>query len=268
MLPDEYVWTVWSAIFLIPWAGLFLALPTQRRPMLWASAFTAPLGLSEPLFVPAYWNPPSLFQLARTRGFDIESLLFSFAAGGVASVLYNALTRRPLESVPPAERQATRHRFHRLAVAASFVSFIPLWLLPWNPIYAATGAMAIGAAATAVCRPDLARKIVVGSGLFLAYYGIFFAACVSSAPGYVERVWNLRALTGILIGGIPLEELMFAASLGACWAGLYEHVHWLRMIEKTPPPAHDLRQSATVAPPTASATPVPNRPQRKPDGCI
>jgi hypothetical protein len=32
--------------------------------------------LTEPLFVPDYWNPPSLFDLARRSGFDIESVIF------------------------------------------------------------------------------------------------------------------------------------------------------------------------------------------------
>jgi hypothetical protein len=41
-----------------------------------------------------YWNPPSLFDLARTSGFDIESLIFSFGIGGIGAVLYNLLTGR------------------------------------------------------------------------------------------------------------------------------------------------------------------------------
>jgi hypothetical protein len=197
--------------------------------MLWASLFTAPLGLSEPLFVPEYWNPPSLFDLAATTGFDIESVIFAFGVGGVASVLYNVRTRAQLQPVAPAEQRHRRHRFHRLALAAPFIVFVPLWLLPWNPIYAAIAALLIGAAATIACRPGLARKTLVGSGLFLGYYALFFATLVWLTPGYVERVWNLDDLTGIRVIGIPLEELLFAAALGACWAGLYEHVHWLRV---------------------------------------
>ena len=54
-----------------------------------------PLGLSEPLFVPGYWNPPSLFNLAQKTGFDIESILFSFAIGGIGSVLYRIFIPAP-----------------------------------------------------------------------------------------------------------------------------------------------------------------------------
>jgi hypothetical protein len=93
MISEQYTWLAWASAFLLPWSALYLAFPLQRKTMLWASAFTAPFGLTEPLFVPEYWNPPSLFDLAQRTGFDIESLIFTFGIGGVAAVLYSVLTR-------------------------------------------------------------------------------------------------------------------------------------------------------------------------------
>ena len=92
MIPNHYAWLFWSSAFLIPWLFAYVAFPRQRKALLWASLFTMPFGLTEPLFVPAYWNPPSLFDLAQKTGFDIESLIFSFAIGGIGAVLYNLLT--------------------------------------------------------------------------------------------------------------------------------------------------------------------------------
>jgi len=91
MVPDQYVWFVWAVAFLAPWAALYVAFPAQRRAMLWASMFTAPFGLSEPLFVPEYWSPPSLFDLARTTGFDIKSVIFCFGIGGLRGLLVGGL---------------------------------------------------------------------------------------------------------------------------------------------------------------------------------
>jgi hypothetical protein len=48
------------------------------------------------------------------------------------------------------------------------------------------------------------------------------------APGYIEQVWNLPALSGVLPGGIPLEELAFGFAFGLYWAGIYEHFTWHR----------------------------------------
>ncbi len=233
MIPDSYVWLVWSSAFLIPWALLYIAFALHRRVMIWASLFTMPFGLTEPLFVPEYWSPPSLFDLARRTGFDIESLIFCFGIGGIGAVLYNVLTRRAAAPVEACEREHRHHRFHRWALAAPFMAFPVLYLLPWNPIYPSIAAMLIGAAATTWCRPDLKRNTIVGGVLFLAYYSVFLLGLEVSAPEYIERVWNLDALTGVRLWVFPLEELLFAIAFGAYWAGVYEHFTWKRSSETT-----------------------------------
>ncbi len=194
--------------------------------MLGASLCTAPLGLTEPLFVPAYWNPPSLFDLARTTGFDIESVIFSFAIGGIGAVLYDILTGGVLVTIPAAQQHAPRHKLHHVAVAVPLLSFPLLYLCHWNPIYPAIIAMVLGAAATMLCRPDLARKTWVGSLLFVAFYSVFLLGVELTAPGYVARVWNLDALSSVRIVGMPVEEFLFAATFGAYWSGVYEPLTW------------------------------------------
>ncbi|WP_018989652.1 lycopene cyclase domain-containing protein [Aromatoleum toluclasticum] len=229
-MPFNYVWLIWSCAFLALWAITFLAFPRQRRQMWWASVGTAPFGLTEPLFVPEYWNPPSLFELAQTTGFDIESLVFTFAIGGIGAAAYNALMHRRLVRMTARERHHLRHRWHRGALATPFVAFALLFLLPWNPIYAAIGALTLGAVAAVLCRPDLARNTVVGGLLFLAIYSLFLLGLKWSAPGYVEQVWNLAALSGLVIYGLPVEELLFGLSFGMAWTGVYEHITWQRSV--------------------------------------
>jgi len=227
-MEDHYVWLVWASAFLVPWLALFVTLPRYRRAMLWASVFTMPMGLTEPLFVPAYWNPPSLFDLAARTGFDVESLVFTFGIGGVGAVLYTVLRGQTYQPMAAGERHARRHRFHRFALASPFLAFPLLYFFPWNPIYPSIAAMAVGAVATMACRPDLKTKTWLGGVLFLAYYVVFLQGMRWSAPGYIERVWNLRALSGIEIVGMPLEELLFAVGFGMYWSGVYEHFTWMR----------------------------------------
>jgi hypothetical protein len=234
MIADQYVWTFWSAAFLVPWAVLFVSLPRERGVMLRASLLTAPLGLSQPLFVPEYWNPPSLLRLAQRTGFDIESVLFSFGLGGVGAVLYNAVTRRASETVPLEERSHRRHRHHLMALVTPFLVFPVLFPWGWNPIYPAIIAMLAGATANVACRPDLLGKTVIGGALFLAYYSLLFIAFQASAPGYVDRIWNWEAITGVRVMGIPVEELLFAAVFGFYWSGAYEHLFWSRPVAIPP----------------------------------
>lgn len=232
----HYVWLTWSSAFLLPWLALYLATPLLR-PVMWRSSLaTAVLGLTEPLFVPEYWNPPSLFELARRTGFDVESVIFSFAIGGVGAVLYNALTRTHLAPVAAGKRNEPLHRFHRIALLVPYATFVPLTLLPWNPIYAAVVALILGSAASVLCRPRLVQQTLTGGAIFLGFYAVFMVGLVWFAPGYIAQVWNLPALSGVLISGIPLEELLFGAAFGLYWSGVWEHVTWTESVAHTERP--------------------------------
>ena len=70
----HYVWLIWSSAFLLTWMLLYALFPQHRVAMWRTSLCMAPVGLTQAMFVPEYWNPPSLFELAARTGFDIESL--------------------------------------------------------------------------------------------------------------------------------------------------------------------------------------------------
>lgn len=154
----RFVWLIWASAFLLPWSALFAASSALRRPMLWASALTAPLGLTQLLFVPAYWNPPSLFDLAQRTGLDVESLIFCFAIGGLAAAGYRVLAPASEQALAPHARNSHLHRRHRAALASPFFVFVVLLLFPWNPIYPGIAALFVGALASGLCRPDLWRN--------------------------------------------------------------------------------------------------------------
>ena len=226
----HYVWLIWSSAFLLPWIALYLLNAGSRKVMWRTSLATALFGLTEPIFVPAYWNPPSLFELAQRTGFDIESLIFSFAIGGIGAVLYNTFTRRHPRSLSAEERHEPLHRFHLAALLVPFVLFVPLYILPWNPIYPSIVCLVMGAIGSVICRPGLKGKTLVGGVLFLGLYTIFMLGLKWLTPGYIEQVWNLPALSGGLIYGIPLEELLFGFSFGLYWTGVYEHFTWSKSV--------------------------------------
>lgn len=223
----HFVWLIWSSVFLLPWLVLFVARPQLRRRMVWASVLTAPFGLTEPLFVPSYWNPPSLFDLAQRTGFDIESLVFCFAIGGLGAAGYRSLARAH-RSANSRTHDRRHHRFHAAALASPFVMFAVLLPLPWNPIYAGIASLLTGAISTLACRPDLTRNTLLGGVLMLLFYVVFLLGLRVLWPGYIEAVWNLPELLPWRPGGLPLEELLFGFGFGMYWSGVYEHVAWRR----------------------------------------
>src|SRR3989344_526792 len=167
----QYIWLIWSLLLLVIWAVIYFSLKTldDKKRMLVVSFWTSLTGLTEPLFVPEYWSPPSLFNLNMLTGFDIESIIWAFGVGGIAVVVYS-------------------------------------WIFRVSE-----------------------KKMFVSAFLFFCIYFVYFLTLIAMSPGYVERVWNLEAISGILILGIPLEELLFALSFGFMWSSVYEHLTWRRL---------------------------------------
>jgi hypothetical protein len=218
-----FEWFVFATAWLVIWLVIFAAKPFLRRQMLWVSVFTMLTGFTEPLFVPAYWNPPSLFNLAATTRFDMESFIFSFAVGGIGSALYEAALNVKHHKMIRGEFRERRW-LHFASIASMPLVFALLLLFTGlNPIYSAGIALLAGSVAAVVCRPDLVKNTIVGGFLFMALYFIFFLCTNLALPTFINS-WNISALSGIVVVGVPIEELMFAFTYGMLWSGLYEHI--------------------------------------------
>lgn len=234
MSPHEpqYAWLLWSLLLLGIWTLIYMLFRNRegRKEMFVVSLWTSLLGFTEPIFVPSYWNPPSLFDLAHRTGFDIESLIFSFAMGGIAVALYDWIFGAHHMAASRMERHDPRHRYHFWTIISAPIIFFALLIATdLNPIYSAFIALVAGGLATWYCRPDLKKKMIVSAFLFLGLYFFYFLTLITAYPSYVERVWNLRVLSGILIVGVPLEELMFALGIGFFWSSVYEHLAWRKL---------------------------------------
>ena len=233
-MAESLIWFVWTLVLMSVWLAVFIWHRKGRRPMFWAIVLTMPFGLTEPLFVPEYWIPPSLFGLARRTGFDMESLVFCFGIGGLGIVLYDVIFGIEHTHMTEAERHHRRHRFHIWTLLSPGIAFPVLFFLTdWNPIYTGSLSMFIAGLAALWCRPDLKKKIWVSGVMFTVFYFVYFFFLEVVSPGYVLRVWNLLAISGILVLGVPLEELMFAFTFGMLWSSYYEHLNWLKVKSST-----------------------------------
>jgi hypothetical protein len=224
-----YTYFIWSVLLLLCWFPVYYYNKYNKVKMLKMSIFTLPLGLSEPLFYPSYWFPPTLFDLGNKTGFDIESLIFSFAVGGLGCALYDYFYGHQEKVISCTKRNGHQHRFHKLAISSPVWSFLLLELFtPWNAIYTASLALFIGAIGTLYCRPELKVRIVKSALMFSVFYFLFFSAMNLSHPNFVTLYWNHAQISGIQLLHIPIEELLFAFTFGAMWGGFYEHNYWLK----------------------------------------
>jgi hypothetical protein len=226
MIPTHYVWLAWACSFLVPRLILFLALPRFRPLMLWSSLVCLPFGFTEPFFLGTYWDPPSLFDLARRCHIDIETFIYCFAIGGVAPLLYHLFFDQPAVVRPKTEREFRFQLAYNVALLAPSVVFAATLLVVQRPLVAGLLGFAIGILGRLACRPDLTIKTLLGGPLFLLYYLAFLVLLDCIAPGYFERVWLASGPAHVRILGLPVSELAFACAFGMYWSGLYEHVLW------------------------------------------
>lgn len=223
-----YRYLISSLILLLVWYILFLYRKDLRKDMLFASLIALPFGLTEFFFVPNYWHPKTLF----ASTLDIESFIFLFAIGGIASVMYEVILNKHLKK----ERESRSKRLSHFLVfvTLTLTAFILLnMIIPGafrdKLIYTWTLAGFIGGIAIIIVRKDLLHEVILGSVLFMLLY--FFSLLIFNSlifPGWISDEWNLANLSGIFIFNIPIEELLFALSFGVLWAPIYEFIQGFR----------------------------------------
>ena len=82
---------------------------------------------------------------------------------------------------------------------------------------------AVGAAITAYQRPDLKKQMLATSIIFTFLYLCIFVLMNQIFPNMVSHFYNLKHMWGILILGVPLEEVAVAFFAGAFWSTIYEY---------------------------------------------
>ena len=104
-----------------------------------------------------------------------------------------------------------------------------LWA--WHPqknIYSTAIAFATCALVVAFLRSDLIPTMLVGAAVFTILYFLLFLYFLALYPDFIERYYNLPSISGIRLLGVPIEELMFAASGGSVWSVAYEYFQGYR----------------------------------------
>jgi hypothetical protein len=230
VLDYQYSYLLGAMLFVIAWVLLYLFAREHRAQMLWGTLVAAPFALTSFLFIPEYWTPPSLFDLAARYGISIEDVVWSAAVGGIASSLSEILFRQRLERM---RRRSGRRRYGPLLVMVGL--FIALEVArPALSIYNMILAFLAGAAMIAVVRRDLVGRMVRGAAIFAVVYLLLFVWLLSFFPEFITRYYNTAHLLGVYVLGVPVEEPVFAFTGGAVWTVLYEYVHSYRLVSAYP----------------------------------
>jgi hypothetical protein len=231
-MPDyQYSWFAGSLIFLAAWTALYIFAREHRVQMVWGTLLAIPFAFTGFLFIPEYWSPPSLFDLAQRFGISIEDVLWSGAVGGIASSVSEIVFHERLQEM---RQRSGERRYGPLFVMVGV--FLALeFLRPADSIYNMIIAFAAGAGLIAIMRRDLIGRMARGAAIFAVVYLLLFVWFLSLYPEFIPRYYNIPRLLGIYILGVPVEEPLFAFSGGAVWTVFYEYVHAYRLVSAMPP---------------------------------
>ncbi len=221
---NQYAYLIGNLFFMLVWLILFLHRKDLRKEMLTMSSLITPLGITDMLFYKDYWRPEFTIDLGFNFGF--ESLLFCFFIGGITAVIYEEMFGKKYS-----HRHDTKRPKHLFAITgtAIFMLYFGVTLLSINSIYVSSFIMLLAGLAIIFIRHDLAKEalmsgVLVGLLMFIFYFFYFLIIF----PDIIQKWWLLNNLSGILLYGVPVEELLW----GFCWgfvAGpIYEFILGLK----------------------------------------
>ncbi len=217
-----------SLILIVVWLGFLLFANETRREQIVMSI--AGLVLAPGILIVAasdYHN--ALFP--RQSFIGIEDLLFAFSLFGIAAVIYQALVGRHVHKLR-GSRYEIHHAGHWVGHLIlvlgllAFASLLLLYVFSLSSVHAfVVGGLLVGMYIIAD-RHDLLMDALL-SGLFTAAIvflleQLFF---VRLFPGDAAVFWQWNNLSSFALGSVPLEELIWAATVGFTIGPLYE---WLR----------------------------------------
>ena len=218
-LPYKYAYLSSCLILFVFWLLIFVIRKDLRREMLWASFVGAPFGILDYFLVPEYWNPESLFGLIKIYGVGIESFLLFFLMSGIVSVIYEFLARRRTK------KMKSSRKFHLLPLLLGVICFFVLTLLfPSEAIYNFIVAGVVGGLAVVWLRPDLLKQAAFSALIFSLFYFAVFFLINQIFSGFVASFYNFENISGVLVLGVPLEEIAVAFFAGGFWSVSYEYV--------------------------------------------
>lgn len=221
-----------SLLFFVIWIAFLLFSEETRHEQLVMSAIG--LVLSPAVLIMAVTD----FRAIATEPaaiIGVEDLIFAFSFFGIAAVIYQVLIGKHAHKIrgPKYEVHHAGHWFAHIILVLGLIavtSLLLIYVFDLSSVKAfAIGALLIGMYVVAD-RHDLLMNALV-SGIFMASLlflleQLFF---VRLFPVEAGQFWQFDQLSPLLLGGVPMEELMWAAIAGFTVGPLYEWSRHLRL---------------------------------------
>jgi len=221
----RFAYLVGDGILAIFWLTLFFLRKDLRKQQLFVGLILAPVApLTDYLwFYKDYWRPQYLisFKVGQVP-LGLESSLFIFLLGGIATVLYEVVFKK-------------RHAFGKprnlttiiMIILPVIITTTFLMKLGLNSIWASSLGMLAISIIMIIIDHDLVKDAIWSSLLMLGLSVIFYLVWLNIYPEGIQKFWLTSELTGIKLWKIPIEEMVWFGSTGISFGVLYEF--WLNV---------------------------------------
>lgn len=230
-MPETHAYLVGAIGLSIVFGFLCLIRPDLRRAMLYSGLLYLIYGfimflaikllVSDPArtITPGYWGPPSLLNLnSKSGGYGIEDALFSFFFGAIAAGLFEVIFK--LKVTKKADKRLKKGHALLFAMIAAGIF---IFSVPVNAIYFFISLQLVGAVLIVFRRKDLIWHALAGGLLLMVLYAALFSVFNYLFPSFINNYYHLAKTSHLFISGIPLEEYLYALTLGMMWAPIYEY---------------------------------------------
>jgi len=227
----HYSYLIGCLTLFIIWGLLFFIRKDTKKEMLIISFLFGIGGLIvDPIYSSDWWFPMTITNTLP----GIESFLFGFSVAGIASIIYLDVLRKKLKIKKANKSVEVRRNFNLFLIGFLLLGlfFGFYFILKWNSFWASFPAFLIPLGIIYFKRRDLIINSVF-SGLLLAIVSfLFYWIPELVTPGWILNTWNFEMISGILIFGVPLEDLVWFFLAGLIIGPYYEYWKEARVVDE------------------------------------
>ncbi|HEB01465.1 MAG TPA: hypothetical protein ENI16_00515 [Candidatus Portnoybacteria bacterium] len=212
-----YAYLVGSFIFLVVWLFLFLIRKDLRKEMLILSFIGGALFPLALIYLPDYWYPDHILG---SYLLGIEDYIFAFAIAGIGAVAYEVVFGKT-HTLCECRKQSPK-RILSIAIVSIIILLSLTFIFKMNSIYSSFVAFLLIFAYIMYFRRDLFWQAILSGFLVAGLMLLFYQIWILMYPNIIQHWWKLENISGILILGVPLEEIIWGFNWGIVGGTIYE----------------------------------------------
>lgn len=221
MIDYKYSYLIGDLVLLLIWFILYYWRKDVRKEMMFMSLIIGFIGvISEFAYTADWWHP---LTITNTR-VGIEDFILGFVIGGIAAVCYEEFFKKKMyfRKLSKSKKVRDNKNFVLIILATIIIFFINFSLLGVNSFYSTIIAFIIPLFLILFIRRDLVYDSLISGVLLTVISLISYIVVEWITPGYINIFWKQDFISGIMVLGIPIEDLIWFFFVGAFIGPLYE----------------------------------------------